>query len=561
MLGAAGAIAAVSGGGGGGGGGGDTPADTTAPSAATGLEVSKDGNFLTGKGEAGTQVTVKDAAGNVIGKGTVGTDGNFQVNLDPPKTNGEKLEVTLTDGAGNQSPASEVIAGDTTAPEAPTELAVSADGLSVTGKGEPGASVTVKDSAGNVIGTGTVAADGTFAVTPNTPQTNGQPLDVTLADAAGNQSPATNVVAGDTTAPDAPTELAVSTDGLSVTGKGEPGASVTVKDSAGNIIGSGTVATDGTFAVIPNAPQTNGQPLNVTQTDAAGNQSPSTPVTAGDTTAPDAPTVLAVNVNGGTLTGKGEPGTTATVKDAAGNVLGTGTVAADGTFAVKLDTSQTNGQPLDVTLTDGAGNESPATNVLAGDTTAPNAPTELALAADGVSFTGKGEVGSTVHVRDNNGNLLGTGTVGADGNFAVTLNPAQIAGNQTGTTLTDAALNQSLATSFLVLGGGTGGEPVIPQAPTDLEVTQDGLKLTGKGEPQALVIVKDAAGAVIGTGFVGADGTFNITFGTALSSGDRVDVTLTNATGGVSPVSSVVYTDITAPDAPTDLVVSADGMA
>ena len=68
----------------------------------------------------------------------------------------------------------DVVAPDTTAPEAPTGLTVSPDGQTISGKGEPGSTVTVKDSAGNVIGSGTVGADGNFYVNLGTPQNNGR---------------------------------------------------------------------------------------------------------------------------------------------------------------------------------------------------------------------------------------------------------------------------------------------------------------------------------------------------------------------------------------------------
>ena len=93
----------------------------------------------------------------------------------------------MTNAGGLTSPSISVIAGDTTAPDAPTNLAVSDDGLVLSGKGEPGSTVTIKDPAGNVIGTGAVSADGTFSITLETAQTNGETLGVTLTDKAGNR--------------------------------------------------------------------------------------------------------------------------------------------------------------------------------------------------------------------------------------------------------------------------------------------------------------------------------------------------------------------------------------
>ncbi|WP_414915020.1 Ig-like domain-containing protein, partial [Pseudomonas sp. IT-P258] len=84
--------------------------------------------------------------GNVIGTGTVGADGTFEVTLTTPQINGETLSATLTDAAGNVSAPTTVDAGDSTAPAAPTDLVVSADGTTVSGKGEPETTVTIKDA-------------------------------------------------------------------------------------------------------------------------------------------------------------------------------------------------------------------------------------------------------------------------------------------------------------------------------------------------------------------------------------------------------------------------------
>ncbi|MBK0004874.1 Ig-like domain-containing protein, partial [Erwinia sp. S38] len=92
----------------------------------------------------GSTVTVKGPDGTVLGTGTVDNDGNFTVTLEPPQTNGETLDVNLKDAAGNESTAAQVNADDTTGPVAATDLDVSDDGSSLSGKGEPGSTVTVK---------------------------------------------------------------------------------------------------------------------------------------------------------------------------------------------------------------------------------------------------------------------------------------------------------------------------------------------------------------------------------------------------------------------------------
>ncbi|WP_413616117.1 Ig-like domain-containing protein [Halomonas cupida] len=371
-LGAAGTIAAVASAGGGGSSGGGSDADTTAPDAPANVAVSDDGTTVSGDGEPGATVTVTDPDGVVIGEGTVDDDGQFVVELDEPQTDGEALDVTQTDAAGNESEPTNVVAPDTTTPDAPANVAVSDDGTTVSGDGEPGATVTVTDPDGVVIGEGTVDDDGQFVVELDEPQTDGEALDVTQTDAAGNESEPTNVVAPDTTAPDAPANVVVSDDGTTVSGDGEPGATVTITDPDGVVIGEGTVDDNGQFVVELDEPQTDGEALDVTQTDAAGNESEPTNVVAPDTTAPDAPANVVVSDDGTTVSGDGEPGATVTVTDPDGVVIGEGTVEDNGQFVVELDEPQTDGEALDVTQTDAAGNESEPTNVVAPDTTAPD---------------------------------------------------------------------------------------------------------------------------------------------------------------------------------------------
>ncbi|MBK5008131.1 BapA prefix-like domain-containing protein, partial [Pseudomonas sp. S32] len=77
--------------------------DTTPPAAPVDLAIGSAGSLLTGRGEAGATVQIRDAAGNVIAIGTVGPNGTFAVSLNPAVKDGSTLQVTLTDAAGNVS--------------------------------------------------------------------------------------------------------------------------------------------------------------------------------------------------------------------------------------------------------------------------------------------------------------------------------------------------------------------------------------------------------------------------------------------------------------------------
>ncbi|WP_241582182.1 Ig-like domain-containing protein, partial [Rosenbergiella nectarea] len=78
------------------------------------------------------------------------------------------------------------------------------------------------------LGNATAAADGTFTVTLDPAQTNGQTLSVVSTDTTGNASDPASVTAKDTTAPVEPSGVQLSDDGKTITGKGEAGSTVTV---------------------------------------------------------------------------------------------------------------------------------------------------------------------------------------------------------------------------------------------------------------------------------------------------------------------------------------------
>ncbi|MFW1813017.1 Ig-like domain-containing protein, partial [Acinetobacter ursingii] len=80
--------------------------------------------------------------------------------------------------------------------------------------------------------------------------------------------------------------------------------------------------------------------------------------------------------------------------------------------------SQTNGDDVYVTAKDESGNVSGRTPAPTPDITAPDAPTAV-LNEDGSQITGTGEPGSTIEVKDQDGNVIGTAEVGEDGNYVV----------------------------------------------------------------------------------------------------------------------------------------------
>ncbi|MDF3876763.1 Ig-like domain-containing protein, partial [Pseudomonas putida] len=260
-------------------------------------------------------------AGNILATGTVGADGTFVIALAPAVTDGSTLQVTLTDAAGNVSQPGSVTSADLLPPAQPTELAL-ADGVTFTGRGEPGATVQVRDAAGTLIGTGTVGADGLFSLTLNPAQANGEALDVRLVDAAGNTSAPLQFDAPDITPPGAVSNIVVGADGLALSGRGEPGATVEVRDANGTVIGTGVVGANGTFLIDLSPAAQPGEQLSLVQTDPSGNASVAVEYDVPLTTAPVSPSNLAIDADGTTLTGSAPAGSRVEVHDANGTLIG-----------------------------------------------------------------------------------------------------------------------------------------------------------------------------------------------------------------------------------------------
>ncbi|KAA0970600.1 BapA prefix-like domain-containing protein [Aureimonas fodinaquatilis] len=532
------------------------PVPPVMPSTPANLAVSPDGTLLTGSGQPGTSVVVVSADGINIGVGIVNPDGTFAVVLQPPQVDGEVLTVVASDNQGQMSSPALVLAPDITAPPAPDNLSVSADGSILTGTGEPGSTVQVTNAAGVILGTAPVSAAGTFQISLVPAQIDGEILTATQTDASGNTSSpgfasAPDLTPPETATPDAPTDITVAANGLSLSGNGEAGAAVNVTGPDG-LVASGEVNEDGTFVIPLPTPLLNGEVVTVTQTNASGNTSEPGFGIAPDVTPPAIPGDLLVTPDGLSLTGTGEAGASVSVTGPDGLDL-TGTVDEDGTFTIALPTPLLNGEEITVTQTDAAGLVSPPGVVSAPDVTPPAIPGDLLITPDGLSLTGTGEAGASVSVTGPDGLDL-TGTVDEDGTFTIALPTPLLNGEELTVTQTDAA-------GLVSPPGAVSAPDVTPPAiPGDLLVAPDGLSLTGTGEAGASVSVTGPDGLDL-TGTVDEDGTFTIALPTPLLNGEELTVTQTDAAGLVSPPGAVSAPDVMPPAIPGDLLVAPDGLS
>ncbi|AOM01484.1 hypothetical protein BFX80_09485 [Cobetia marina] len=561
---------------------------------------------LTGSAEIGSTITVTHN-GEVIGTSTADSNGTWSFTPGTEFADGEHVfSVTATDEAGNVSaPSGEfTLTVDTTAPDAPILSETdgeTANGSTVNGSAEAGGTVEITDVDGVVLGTGTVADDGTFSITLSPKQEAGTELTATVTDAAGNESAVSDTLVvpedADVTAPNAPTIASATDDVAAVTGtladgdstndatptltsSAEAGSTVTITHN-GEEIATVTADANGTWSFTPETDFADGEHVfSVTATDAAGNESaPSADFTLTvDTVAPDAPVLAETDgetANGSTVNGSAEAGGTVEITDVDGVVLGTGTVADDGTFSITLSPKQDAGTELTATVTDAAGNESAASAALTvpedADVTAPNAPTiasatddveaDTGALADGDStndatptLTGSAEAGSTVTLT-HNGEEIGTTTADSNGTWSFTPETDFADGEHVfSVTATDAAGNESAPSADFTLTVDT----VAPDAPVLAETdgeTANGSTVNGSAEAGGTVEITDVDGVVLGTGTVADDGTFSITLSPKQDAGTELTATVTDAAGNESAASAALTVpedaDVTAPNAPT----------
>ncbi|MGU1479925.1 Ig-like domain-containing protein, partial [Pseudomonas aeruginosa] len=506
-----------------------TPVTAEAPDFPDAPQVNaSNGSVLSGTAEAGVTIVITDGNGNPIGQTSADANGNWSFTPGSQLPDGTVVNVVARDAAGNSSPATSITV-DGVAPNAP--VVEPSNGSELSGTAEPGSSVTLTDGNGNPIGQTTADANGNWSFTPSTPLPDGTVVNVVARDAAGNSSPPASVTV-DAVAPATPT--VDPSNGTTLSGTAEPGATVTLTDGNGNPIGQVTADGSGNWTFTPSTPLPNGTVVNATATDPSGNASSPASVTV-DAVAPATPVVNPSN--GTTLSGTAEPGATVTLTDGNGNPIGQVTADGSGNWSFTPTTPLPNGTVVNATASDASGNTSAGSSVTV-DSVAPATP--VINPSNGTTLSGTAEPGSSVTLTDGNGNPIGQITADGSGNWSFTPSTPLADGTVVNATATDPAGNTS----------GQGSTTVDGVAPTTPTVNlSNGSSLSGTAEPGSTVILTDGNGNPIAE--VTADGSGNWTYtpSTPIANGTVVNVVAQDAAGNSSPGASVTV-DSQAPAAP-----------
>ncbi|MFA2886767.1 Ig-like repeat protein Blp2 [Acinetobacter pittii] len=230
-------------------------------------------------------------------------------------------------------------------------------------------------------------------------------------------------------------------------------------------------------------------------------------------------------------TSTSQPASTMAVDDSPtfsmGNVLkaGLAVLAAEGLYLWAFDNDDKDDSPVNVPTT--------------------AKPTEVKLADDAVTVTGKAEANAKIYIKDLSGNVIASGNADASGNFTIKLDKPLTDGNKLNVSAQNEGGKESSAYSI------TGPKDTIaPDAPR-AQLSEDGSILDGRTEPNAKITVYDASGNVLGTVTANKDGIFSLKLTPPLTSDAGGKVIAEDAVGNKSePTKIIAGKDTFAPDVP-----------
>lgn len=309
-----------------------------------------------------------------------------------------------------------------------------------------------------------------------------------------------------------------------------------------------------------------------------------------DTTPPLAPGNLLISADGKTVSGQAEAGSTITIKDPSGNVVGEGKADSDGKFSIDLTAPQISGEQLTVTATDDAGNTGPSATIDAPNIPLPDTPVITAAIDDAAPLTGTlsnnqftndstptlegtGSAGTVIHIYAN-GQEIGSTTVDTSGNWRFAITSALADGENHFTAIATNVKGESSESARFTLTIDT----LSPDAPR-VELIADNTGLltgplqnndrtdeakplfSGQGEAGNTITIKEGS-TVIGSATVDENGRWTFTPTTPLSDGEHTfTVEQSDKAGNTSRVTTTptIIVDTTPPDAAIIDNVAKDG--
>ncbi|NUF64516.1 type I secretion C-terminal target domain-containing protein [Acinetobacter bereziniae] len=471
--------------------------------------------------EPGSKVIIKNEAGQTIGEGVIGSNGELNVDLNTTLTDGSQIIVDVIDTSGNQTE-KVITVGDVTPPIIESNIK---DATHIEVTSNESGQVKITDSNGNVIGTGTITGNNVVDdIQLTRPLADGEKVTVTVTDAAGNPK-ALDIIAGDVTAP-----IITSTvqDATHIEVSSNEAGQVKITDSNGNVIGTGTITGNNVVDDIQlTRPLADGETVTVTVTDAAGNPK-ALDITAGDVTAP---TITSTVQDATHIEVTSNEAGQVKITDSNGNVIGTGTITGNNVVDdIQLTRPLADGETVTVTVTDAAGNPK-ALDITVGDVTA---PTITSTVQDATHIEVSSNEAGQVKITDSNGNVIGTGTI--TGNNVVDdiqLTRPLADGEKVTVTVTDAAGNPKA----IDITAGDVTNPQFESANVDNSGTQltltysEALDSTNLPTPDSFVVTAGGQSVTV-TGVSINGNNVILTLAPPITTGQSVQIAYTDPTTG-----------------------------
>jgi len=324
---------------------------------------------LSGSAEAGSTVRITNKNTSEVFTTIANASNQYTYTFTSPLVNKETVEVVAIDASLNVSTVKTLTTPDKTPPATPSGKFES-DGKTIKGIAEPGSTVTFKNSSGTALSTtATVTANattGAYTAVLTTALLDYQLVNVYAKDAAANTSVTPlSIHAPDTTKPPVGNLVLDNTTYKTITGRSEPGSTITVKNKVTNEVLPGAVVNaSGTFTVNLNVPLKNKELIEITATDISGNVSLPATLQAPDKTPPVIQSA-AFDPTGKYINGTTEANSNIIVKNASDVQIGTIKADSSGNFKVTLGVALTHKETVKVYAQDDVLNTSPATSIQA----------------------------------------------------------------------------------------------------------------------------------------------------------------------------------------------------
>ncbi|MDU6284888.1 MAG: Ig-like domain-containing protein, partial [Acinetobacter sp.] len=537
--------------------------DDIAPNPIENIALDINGQSFTAQAEANSQIEIKNTNGDIIGYGSADSTGNVSGYLYQVYLHGEELTFVVVDRAGNRS--TEVKQNaliDEIAPNPIENIVFDSNGQNFTAQAEANTQIEVKNAAGEVIGSGYVDGAGNVSGYLYQVYLHGEELTFVVVDRAGNRSAEIkqNALTDDIT-PNSIENIVLDANGQNFTAQAEANTQIEVKNAAGEVIGSGSTDSMGNVSGYLYQVYLHGEELTFVVVDKAGNRSTEVKQNALiDDIAPNAIENIIFNENGQNFTAQAEANSKVEVKNAVGELVGTGYVDSAGNVSGYLNQVYLKGEELTFVVIDQAGNRSVEVKQTAFlDNTAPENATNLVFSEDGSYLTGMAEPNATIQIFDQNGQLVNqwNNNVNWDGTFNISLYSNYLHGEEFKVVVVDRAGNLSSAVTVKAPLDDT-----APAAASNLTFSEDGSSLSGVAEPNTFIQILDQNGQQVNIWnySVNADGTFTISFGTYNLHGEEFTVTVKDRAGNVSEAVSVkAPLDDIAPNPIKNIVLDANG--